>query len=410
MSSLYRNDPATATEYKLLDYVERIAKHRAGRKAVHLHLSKLRIHRRRDYHLRIAANTFENLISVYEGQLFKLSNQDVFFVFRDADPQQIDEAVMRLGYLFNDDPLGGDVDPDMMADICTWYDAERDYDLLLAAVNTAIDDAQKRGRRQAALAATSVDAKPPISPHRLGALIDTIVSADLSNLMRRQMVYAIIGGQPPQSLFNELFISIADMRNMIMPDYNIHANRWLFQYLTETLDKRMLALLLRNDDAAIANSFSLNLNISTVLSQEFLVFDASLKSGVRGTLVIEIQVIDVYADMAQFAFARDFLHDRGYRICLDGLDPHNLAHIDRAKLGADLVKLNWTELVRGQYTAERHARLRSIIDQNGKAKVIFCHVDTEDGLKFGQSLGVAMYQGRYIDQIAAPRYSGIRPR
>jgi EAL domain-containing protein (putative c-di-GMP-specific phosphodiesterase class I) len=410
MQSLTRSDPGVQQEQKLVDYVERIGKHRAGRKAVHLHLGKLRSRRRREYHIRIAANTFENLVNVYEGQLFKLSNQDVFFIFRDTNPQQIDEAIMRLGYLFNDDPLGTDVDPDIMAGLCTWYDVEREYDLLLAAANTALDEAQKRTRRVSMLTAVPAEDKPPINPHHLGALIDSIGSADLSNLMRRQPVFAILSSQAPQPLFNELFISISEMRDLILPDYNIHANRWLFQYLTETLDKRMLALLMRNDDPAIANSFSLNLNISTILAPEFLAFDASLKSGARGTIVIEIEVIDVFADLARFAFARDFLHDRGYRVCLDALDPQNFAVVDRAKLGIDIVKLDWKELAESERTPERLARMRGLIEQTGKAKVILCHVDNDEGLKFGQSVGLAMYQGRYIDQLAAPRYSGLRPR
>jgi EAL domain-containing protein (putative c-di-GMP-specific phosphodiesterase class I) len=410
MKTLNKSDPGLQQEHKLLDYVERIAKHRTGRRAIHLHLSKLRSHHRRDYHLRIAANTFENMVSVYEGQLFKLANQDVVFVFRDASPEQIDEAVMRLGYLFNDDPIGGEVDPDAMAGFCTWYDVEREYDLLLALATTMLDEASKRRGRMATITATGPEESPPINPHHLGTLIDTIASADMSNLMRRQMIYALLSNQAPQPLFNELFISITEMRRMILPNYNIHANRWLFQYLTETLDRRMLALLARNDDPAIAASFSLNLNISTILSQEFMNFDSSLRSGARGTIVLEVQVIDVYADIGQFAFARDFAHDRGYRICLDGLSTHNFPFIDRAKLGIDLVKLDWARMMLGDHSPERRARLRALIEQTGKAKVILCHVDNEDGLKYGQSVGVAMYQGRYIDQLAAPRYAGQRPR
>jgi EAL domain-containing protein (putative c-di-GMP-specific phosphodiesterase class I) len=410
MNSLMRADPSSQQEAKLLEHVERLGRHRIGRKAIHLHLSKLRSHNRRDYHLRIAANTFENLVSIYEGQLFKLSNQDVVFVFRDASPVQVDEAIMRLGYLFNDDPIGGDVDPDTMAKFCTWYDVEREYDQFLAMVMLLNEEAQKRSRRVAALTPMAMEDKPAVNPHHLGALIDTIQAADLSNLMRRQMVYALLSNQAPQPLFNELFISINDLQKLILPDYNINSNRWLFQYLTETLDKRMLALLARNDDPAIANSFSLNLNIATLLSPEFLAFDASLKSGARGTIVLEIQVIDVYADIEQFAFARDFAHDRGYRICIDLLTAHNFPFVDRAKLGVDLVKLDWSRIMAGQQSTDRQARLRTLIDETGKAKVILCHVDTEDGHKFGQAIGVAMYQGRYIDQIAAPRYSGIRPR
>src|SRR3546814_6096083 len=76
---------------------------------------------------------------------------------------------------------------------------------------------------------------------------------------------------------------------------------------------RMLAWLTRNDDATLRHSFSLNINISSVLSQRFLEFDARLDKTRRNTIVIELQKVDVFADLARYLFTRDFLLDRGYR-------------------------------------------------------------------------------------------------
>jgi EAL domain-containing protein (putative c-di-GMP-specific phosphodiesterase class I) len=397
-------------EARLVDYIERIERRRGGRKAVHVKLSSMRQHDRRDYHLRVAANTFETLVSNYEGDIFRLANHDIVFILREVDPVQVDEAMTRLAYLFNDDPLTDSSSPDLIADHCDWFDLERDYERFLALANRLYEEAQKRSKRVASLAGAAGDAKPPVDPHNLGALIDAISSADLTNLMRRQVIYALLSKQPPKSLFQELFISIPDLQQLILPGHNIYANRWLFQYLTETLDRRMLALLLRNDDPAIATSFSLNLNVATVLSQEFLAFDASLKAGARGTIVIELQMIDVYADLSTFAFARDFAHNRGYRLCLDGLTEQTFPFVDRSKLDIDLLKLDWSSFSPDATRGPRLDRLRSLVDQAGKARVILCHVDGDEGLKFGQAIGVAMYQGRYIDQMSSPRWSGLRPR
>jgi hypothetical protein len=172
----------------------------------------------------------------------------------------------------------------------------------------------------------------------------------------------------------------------------------------------MLALLLRADDPAIWNSFSMNLNVSTILSPEFLSFDASLRAGARGTIVIELQMIDVYADISAFSFARDFARDRGYRICLDSLTETTLPLVDREKLGVDLVKLQWAPAMADERFVERRMKLRDMIERTGKSKVIMCHVDTEDAVTFGQSVGIVMYQGRYIDQLVAPRSQTLRAR
>ena len=409
MQSLVRSEMRQIQEARLVDFVERLAGRRSGRRAVHVRLSNMRKHDRRDYHLRIAANTFETLVSTYEGELFKLSNHDIVFILREADPVQVDEAMMRLGYLFNDDPLSEGAGSSVISEFCDWYDLERDYDRFFTMTVRLFEEAQRRSKRAAALATGSTE-KPPVDAHNLGALIDAISTADLSNLMRRQVVHALLSKQEPKPLFHELFISIAELQQLILPNHNIFGNRWLFQYLTETLDRRMLSMLLRNDDPAIANSFSLNLNVATLLSPEFLHFDSSLKAGARGTIVLELQVIDVYADLATFSFARDFAHNRGYRLCLDGLTEQTFPFVDRGKLGLDLLKLDWIHIAPEAREGPRLERMRMLVEQAGKARVILCHVDSEEGLKFGQAIGVAMYQGRYIDQMAQPRWSGLRPR
>jgi hypothetical protein len=396
-------DVSSAQEYRLLDYVERLGRLRDGRRALHLHLSELKSHNRREHHLRIAIATFEDHVKAFEGQIFKLSNQDLFFLYKNVDPRAVDEAVMRVKYLFTDDPLTRDVDDGGPNRFVTWYDVDRDFQALFAKVRAIYDEVQKRAKRLAAMGGDLPGGKPPINPHKLGELIDTITSADLSNLMRRQPVYAVLSGQPPQAVFRELFISIADLQKQVLPNFNILANRWLFQYLTETLDKRMLALLMRNDDPAIANSFSVNLNVSTILSAEFLAFDSSLKSGARGTIVLELQLVDVIADLATYHFARDFAHERGYRVCLDGVTELTLPHVDREKLGLDLVKLQWSPSLADEHGSEAQRRLQSFVEQTGKSRVVMCHVDSPDAMRCGQAAGIALYQGRGLDQVMGAR-------
>ena len=160
-------------------------------------------------------------------------------------------------------------------------------------------------------------------------------------MMRRQAICLITPDAPPQPMFRELYISIDELRAIVMPGYNIASDRWLFQRLTQTLDLRMLQLLMKNDDRAIASAFSVNLNVATLLSDRFLAFDASLKAATRGTVVFELQTIDIFSDLAAYIFARDFVKERGYRICLDGVTDLTLPFIDRERLGLDLIKIVW---------------------------------------------------------------------
>lgn len=62
----------------------------------------------------------------------------------------------------------------------------------------------------------------------------------------------------------------------------------------------MLSLLTRSNDASVTGSVSINLNVSTLLSPDFLTFDSNVKAGQRGTIVLELQKIDIFADLGAF--------------------------------------------------------------------------------------------------------------
>jgi EAL domain-containing protein (putative c-di-GMP-specific phosphodiesterase class I) len=209
----------------------------------------------------------------------------------------------------------------------------------------------------------------------------------------------IPGSTVPQPVFRELFISIADLQQTMLPEFDLAADRWLFQHLTQTLDNRMLAMLVRNDDSTISSSFSINLNVRTILAPPFPNFDASLQAVARGTVVIELQNIDIFGDMGAYMFARDFMRERGYRICLDGMSHLALQFIDREALGLDLVKLVWTPEMADSGSAARNQELQEHVARCGRARIILSRVDSDEAVKVGQSLGITMYQGRYIDKL-----------
>jgi len=303
---MQRDENIVSQAYLLLDYAQRLDRHRDGRRAVHIHLSRLKPQNRRDQHIRVAVNTFQELVSQYDGQVFVLSNCDLMFLFKDAKISDIDEAVMRLRYLFSEDPLAQGNDDEDLARFCTWYNIQNNYNTFLEVVEQLYEDEQRRERRLAAAAEEagevelSADERTPLNPEQLGRLETFLERADLSSVLRRQHICAVIGENPPQSIFKELFISIGDLATTVLPDVNLVANRWLFQHLTQTLDRRVLKLLSRADDSDLYSAFSINLNVETLVHPDFIEFDKSLRTGSRGTIVIELQPIDVFADFNAF--------------------------------------------------------------------------------------------------------------
>ncbi len=391
-------------EAALLDFVERLRKFTKGRRAVHIRLSKLRPYNRRKHHMRIAASTFDPLVRDYDGALFRLFNNDLVLICNGADVADMDHAVLHLRYLFADDPFIKN-DEAGNTQFCTWFDLEEDYADLYDLAQRMVSARAQRERDQDespnSMVKTEDAEKAPLDPPNLAAIEEAIAQADLSTIIRRQPICAVVRDRKPEPAFYEIFTSIKLLCEMLMPKVDVQANPWLFRDLTQHLDRRMISYLAQNGETTRGEAFSVNLNISTLLSPEFLDFDAQLNKGTRGGIVIELQLFDVYADLGSFLFARDFLHERGYKFCLDATTHMSLPLIDRAELGFDLVKLLWNSDLAEHLSGPRGKGLRLAAEKVGPERLILAHCDSEQALEVGESLGITLYQGYLLDEMLA---------
>jgi len=400
-------------EVLLVDYIQKLERHRKGRRAVVVRLSGLQAVNRREHHVRIALNSFENLVKQLKGQIFSLSNADIVFIFKDTAIDEVEAALVKLRFLFSDDPLLADEGFAGKPSFMDWYLMERDYDALLQyALNASTEEQQRKSQEltkslAAQQAPRQLGRGEPLTPAVLAKIEDALVRADLANMMRRQAICAIVGKALPQPVYNELFISIADLRETILPNVNLASSPWLFQQLTEVLDKRVLSLLNKHDDRTVAGDISVNLNVQTLLAPEFLVFDDNLKASMRGTIVLELQKVDIFADLGAFLFARDFAHDRGYRICIDGVNMESLPFVDRERLGIDLVKIVWDPAMADGVLANGDS-LEGYMRRCGPSRAILCRCDAQDAIDWGQTVGVTLYQGRHVEAVLAAEAAKTR--
>ncbi len=381
----------------LLDLVVRLDKLRAGRLAAHIHLSKLSKAYNSDRYMRIAIDSFNNYVAGFEGHLFPLKNGDLFFIAKDVTSTLLETAVNRIRLLFSQDPLLEQRGPRGGSAFCTYYNLEVDYADVLTLARTLSADVDK-----AAALAQDHPPKPlaqatPVRPEILSRLEHSLENVDVTNITRRQTVCTIIEGQEPQPLFEEIFISIEDLQRVVTPGIDLAANTWLFRYLTQTLDRRVMLMLIR-DGISTSRPFSLNLNVSTILTPEFARFETIISPQLRGRLVIEMNKLDVFSDMGAFLFARDYLHDHGFRLCLDGLTHHTMPFYSRSKLGFDLIKILWAPNALDIILPSMLPDIRNIIMETGQAHTILCRCDDETAIRVGQELGIVMFQGRYVDK------------
>jgi hypothetical protein len=390
--------PRTPTqETALLDYIERLSKLRVGRVAVHIRLSRLSKANRRAQFTRLAADMFSASVGPLEGQLYVLQNFDMVFVTSTVHSTTLNKAIDRLRALFGEDPIIA-LKESPAEHFCTWYRLEDSYD--------AFRDTAKRLLAEAERAVTESGGKTtagtlqPIKPELLARIERSLEKADVTSFARRQVVCTIVENREPQPMFEEVYVSIADLQHSITPGVNWLADPWLFAYLSHTLDRRVMAMLMKETEESEL-PFSINLNVASVLSGEFRRFDEMMKPQIRRRLVIEFGKLDVFADMGSFLFARDYLHDRGYRVCLDQLTHLTLPYYNRAKLGFDLVKLFWMPDGIEDMLPEMIPAVRNVILEVGQSRTILCRCENARSIEIGQKLGIVMFQGRHVDRLHA---------
>src|SRR5690606_28367568 len=122
---------------------------------------------------------------------------------------------------------------------------------------------------------------------------------------------------------------------------------------------------------------SLNFNVDTLLGDSFTLFDAGLKPAVKVSIVIELQIADVFGDMQAFKVAKETVQRLGYRICLDGVTNLSFMHMDRERLGFDLVKLQWNPEMEADARSRESQLLREAIQKCGANRIILCRCDSK---------------------------------
>ena len=406
--------PAVKKDTVILDYLRKMEKSLDDYRALYLKTGKLQDRSMRAVQRQSLIETFEDVIKKSGGELFALPNDDMVVFFNRLAREEILACLVKLRFILHDDPIIRD-NPDLeKSGFAKFYDlsngTEHFRDVIRKTIESTAYNAEKSNESSGGVTVPQGvygggvrKLRRQLTPQMLGKLQRALSMADFSSLIRRQSVCAVIGHSAPQMLFDEVFVSIADLRDTLLPDVDLTANPWLFQYLTETLDKRVLASVSKHDDGSLVNNFSLNLNVSTILSDEFLQFDEDINASMRSTIVLELQLADIFSDIKAFILAKTFAQYRGYKVCIDGITVDKLKYIDREQLGADLIKIIWHPTFMDVVNEDKH--FTDYVNKAERAKMIICRVDDPQAVTVGNSLGINLYQGRYIQRLlsAQPR-------
>lgn len=337
---------------------------------------------------KIKIQTLSEYFEKQDGFLFVSYDGDVIIIFSEDNDAFIRECRQEIISKF----FGDDISSSQRNNL---QNALRSYIIKLQWEEFFLFCKNKTNRQS--------DHQPAVLTASILADIEqTMTNIDLSHVLRHQAICSI-SEKKITPVFNEMYVNMLQLKRTLMQDVDLTGHKALFRCLTMMLDQHMLNLLrLRPSLFPKDTAVSLNLNVESILSGAFAQFDASVRSNPKLTIIIEIDIGDVFNDINNFIEAKNYIQSLGYRICLDGLTNFSFMEIDRQSLGFDMVKLQWNEDVVEKLNSNENLRLAKTIQRFGRSRVILCRCCNKNAIDYGKALGIPLFQGRYIDSKLNP--------
>lgn len=385
----------------IIDFLQTMGKDLVSSRGLYIYVSKLDKRLQNDNKLNGLKENFAEIINQNKAKLFDLPNGDIFLVFSKDIQDELSSSLVKARFsLQEDENVAASADL-IESKIVEYIDLVKEYGQLLSRLAVFDEQEEKEIVENKKINVSNVVTKRENRQFLTTAMLDKvqkiIAVSDFSSFIRRQSVCAVIGKSQPQRVFEEVYVSIPDMQDSLLPNVDINSDPWLFLALTETLDRRVLEIISRHDDGALRGNFSININVSTILSDAFLRFDDTIDPSMRRTVVLELQLEDIFGDMRSYDLARAFARARGYRICIDNISVEKLIYVNRTNLDCDLMKIIWHPDFVNIISQDKH--FMDYENKNERAKMIICRVDDETAVEVGNSLGINLYQGRYIQKM-----------
>ncbi len=389
----------------IFDYLRKLDSSVGNYCALFLSVHKLQNQNLRSTDKQALSDTFLGLSEAAKAELFILPNEDMVVIFNRMCRDEVLACLVKIRFILHDDPLLKNAEDLEGIGLAKIYNLDTQYEKFCADVKDVVKSSivlnNNYTKDENVVAAQSYNlgkkSKKELTTDMLAKVQKILSVADFSSFIRRQSVCAIIGNAVPQRVFDEVYVAIPDLRDMLLPDVDLTSNPWLFLSLSETLDKRVLETISRHDDGSLLGNFSININVSTILSDAFLAFDDNINVSMRSSIILELQLVDILSDIRSFILAKTFAQARGYKVCIDGVSVDKLKYLNRTNLDCNLIKIIWHPSFLDVIHEDKH--FMDYVNKAERAKMIICRIDDPQAVQVGNSLGINLYQGRYVQRL-----------
>ena len=371
------------SEKYLLTALDRVAKNALGYAVLYINISKLKPKNRHPEFVKIIAMLFESIIGAAKGSMYILSNGDIAILSKNITPSEIDEAVKKLRAGLAADPvLSHD-----SRDFALVYSFPRDFFSFYGKIEKMVQENKEAETEE-------LPVKEPIEAEDMDKIISTLDDIDMAELVKRQSVMRVHNNEFTD-LMQEFFVAVKDLSRYFCDNKDLVANRWLFQYLTQVLDKKTLAAFAAAEITEWPEKISLNLNLSSVFSKEFVEFAKNFLKPAQ-QIIVEVQMMDILNNLKLYHEVKDILHKGGHKLLIDSLSPASLSMLNLDKLAPDMIKIFWEPLL--VYDTDNQS-LKNAVEYMKPENVILAKCDGSEAMRWGLSYGLNTFQGPYIDEI-----------
>ena len=334
----------------------------------------------RPHHARLARAALEPLAAADRARMHETPGGCAAVSFRGDAAGLLARTIAGLRHLLDDAGPGAPA----LLDLVRLFDLPEDGALLLRLAGGSAPP-PPAAPPPAPPQSRPSPAPPPVELATVDALERQLAGTDLSRFARREPVCRVSGAVVEMAWETRLLRLdelTAELTGRRAPRRDVAAELWLHGRLTRALDLRLLSLLSAPGELERAGPLSLDLAVSSVLSPDFLRFDAALPSGLRGSVVLGLHPADILADPAAFAFARSFVRSRGYRLLLQGMTAPLLRLMAIERLGLDYVQLRWSPDLPDALPVG--------------PEIVLGQTHDAQALHWGQARGIALFQGRVL--------------
>ncbi|WP_029006713.1 hypothetical protein [Azospirillum halopraeferens] len=373
---------------KLLNLLRSAKSELQGMRLIHMHLSLLKD---KDPSSQMVVRTIIQELGTKASYLqsFNISNGDVIVLYKGLKLSGVTEVCQKVEQVFLSKTTLTGPNP---------YKEYSLYSIMELALNFINVIRFMEELQVGESGGGTVETKPPITLEEMGKLERSMQMFDLSPFLFNQAIANLAPTGEDEMEYFELYISIKLLQERLRPDFDLTANKWLFNYFTANLDQSVLKALNHGLSFMRGRRIGININLSTVISTGFVKFDERLPIDFRGNVVLEVTKGDLIENLQLFQEVVDFAQDRQYKIAVDGLNPFWVTNFDLEYLNADYAKIFWSnEMLEMDPAFEKYFFDR--IAEQDRCRFVLARCDSVASLVYAHKAGIKLVQGRAVDNI-----------